>query len=174
MGDVALGVIARVSAALAVVAGVDILWTRYRFEERIKMSRQEIKDEMKETEGSPEVRARRKQAMRERLKGKSLESQVKDATVIAVNPTHYSVALRYWPGQDPAPVVLAKGVDHKAQKIREIARKHGIPIIENKPLTRLLYKVAKEGQVVPADLYQAVANLLAIVYRMRTNDGGRR
>lgn len=167
MGEFAFSVITRVSAALAVVAGIDVLWTRYRFEERIKMSRQEIKEEMKEAEGSPEAKSRRRQFM-QKLAGKpSLESQVKEATAISVNPTHYAVALRYWPGKDRDPRVVAKGVDHKAARIREIAKKHGIPIIENKPLTRALYKAVKEGQAVPEDMWQAVAQLLAIVYQMR-------
>lgn len=164
-------VVVRVAGALAVVAGIDVLWTRYQFEEKMKMSRQEVKDEMKQTEGSPELKGALRRRMRERVQG-SLESQVKEATVVSVNPTHYAVALRYWEGKDPSPRVLAKGLDFKAQRIRAIAKKHNIPIVEDVPLTRALYASVTEGQVIPLELYQSVAKLLAIVYNMRRNSAG--
>ncbi|MBK6690297.1 MAG: EscU/YscU/HrcU family type III secretion system export apparatus switch protein [Deltaproteobacteria bacterium] len=164
----------KVTAALVVLAGLDYGWARYQHEERLKMSKQELKEEAKESDGNPQVKAAMRRKMRENQKKKKLVDQVKEATVIAVNPTHYAVALRYWQKVDGSPRVVAKGVDHRAAKIREIAQKHGIPIIEDKPLARTLYALVKEGDAIPVDLYRSVAKLLAIVYRRRTPDGGRR
>ena len=160
----AFTVVLRVAAALGVLAIFDLAWTRYRYEEKLKMSKQEIKDEMKQSEGDPHVKAAMRRRSRER---KPLAEQVKDATVIATNPTHYAIAIRYWQSEDSSPRVLAKGVDYKAAKIREIAKKHNIPIIEDRPLARALYAVVKEGDTVPVELFSGVARLLAIVYRQR-------
>ncbi len=162
LGRVAYVVVVRVAAAMAVIAGLDLLWTRYRHEERLKMSKQEVKDEMKESEGDPQVKARRR-AMAAALRKRSLEAAVKTATVVTVNPTHYAVALRYKPGVDSAPVVVAKGIDFKALRIRELAEKHEIPVKEDIPLTRALHAAVKEGDAIPLELYQAVANLLKVI-----------
>lgn len=162
MERVAYTVLVRVSAAMAVVAGLDLLWTRYRHEERLKMTREEIKREHKDAEGDPQVKAWRRRKAAENRK-RSLESAVKTATVVAVNPTHYAVALRYVPGKDRAPVVVAKGIDFKALRIRELAEKHDIPVHQDIPLARALYASAKEGTEVPFELWQAVASLLKLV-----------
>ena len=164
MQEQAFTVVIRVAAALGVLALLDLAWSRYRHEEKLKMSRQEIKDEHKQTEGDPQVKAAMRRRAQER---KPLREQVKDATVIATNPTHYAVALRYWQSEDPSPRVLAKGVDFKAAKIRELAKEYNIPIIEDRPLARALYAIVKEGETVPVELFQGVARLLAIVYRQR-------
>lgn len=166
LADVAFDVLVRVAAALVVVAGIDVLWTRYRHEEKLKMSKDEVKRESKEAFGDPHVKAARKRRMAE-LTQKSLENAVKEATVVTVNPTHYSVALRYWEGRDAQPLVIAKGVDFKAKRIRALAEKHGVPVIQDIPLTRALYKATREGDAIPLELFQAVAKLLALVYRAR-------
>lgn len=164
----------KVTAALVVLAGLDYGWARFQHEERLKMSKQELKEEAKESDGNPQVKAAMRRRMRENKK-KRLVDQVKEATVIAVNPTHYAVALRYWQKVDGTPKVVAKGVDHRAAKIREIAQQYGIPIIEDKPLARTLYALVKEGDPIPVDLYRSVAKLLAIVYRRRgAPNGGQR
>ncbi len=169
MQDQAFSVAIRVAGALGGLALFDILWSRYRHEEKLKMSRQEIKDEFKQAEGDPQVKAAMRRMARDR---KPLREQVKDATVIATNPTHYAVALRYWQSEDPSPRVLAKGVDFKAAKIRELAKEYNIPIIEDRPLARALYAIVNEGDMVPVELFQGVARLLAIVYRQRGGPPG--
>jgi flagellar biosynthetic protein FlhB len=166
MQSIALAVAGRVTAALVVVALLDLLWTRYRHEQRLMMTKQEVKDDQKETEGNPQVKAalRKRAAQRARFR---LADEVKTATVVATNPTHFAVALRYRRDVDATPVVVAKGVDHRAARIREIASQHGIPVLEDKPLARALHAVVKEGQAVPIDLFRPVARLLAIVYQRR-------
>lgn len=164
--EVALAVIYRVAAALAILAIFDVFWTRYRHEQKLMMSRQEIKDELKDSEGNPQVKG----AMRRRMSdsaNKRLKELVGEATVVTTNPTHFAVALRYWRGVDVSPVVLAKGADYKAQRIREYARELGVPVIEDKPLARALHALVEEGQNVPIELYQGVARLLAVIYRRR-------
>ncbi len=169
--DIAVTVAVRVAGALAIVAMLDVLWTRYRHEEKLKMSRQEVKDELKDTEGNPHVKGAMRRKMQESSQ-KALKDKVKEATVVVTNPTHYAVALRYWRGKDVSPLVLVKGQDYKAARIKKIAAELGIMVVENKPLARSLYALVKEGQNVPIELYRSVAKLLAIVYRRRGNAGG--
>jgi flagellar biosynthetic protein FlhB len=164
--EVAEAVTYRVAAALVVLALLDVLWTRYRHEEKLMMTRQEVKDEMKDAEGNPHV----KQAMKRRMNevgSQGLREAVGQATVVTTNPTHYAVALRYWRGKDATPVVVAKGADYKAQRIKDLAREQGVPVMEDKPLARALYSLVSEGQAIPVDLYKSVARLLAVVYRRR-------
>lgn len=153
-------------AALAVVAAFDWWLAHRKFEEDAKMSKQDVKDEHKEQEGRPEVKMRMRQRMRE-LVGTRAVGDVKDATVLVVNPTHFAVAMRYDMEKDPAPVVLAKGVDDVALEMRKEARKHGVPIIENRPLARALHRDAKVGKTIPAELYQAAAQVIAHVMQLR-------
>jgi flagellar biosynthetic protein FlhB len=129
------------------------------------MSRQEIKEEHKRNEGDPRVKMRIRQRARDRIR-KAIVKQVKSADVILANPTHVSVALRYRPNEG-APVVVAKGYDDVAMFIREIARKEGIPILESPPLARKLARTVKVGKAIPTELYSAVAEVLAFVYRIR-------
>ena len=164
--SVALAVAYRVGAALTVLALIDVLWTRHRHEQRLMMSRQEVKDELKESEGNPLVRGAMRRRMRD-IKQRRLRELVGEASVVTTNPTHFAVALRYWRGKDAAPVVVAKGVDFRAARIKQYAREVGIPVVEDKPLARALYAVVQEGQSVPVELYRSVARLLAIVYRRR-------
>ncbi len=162
--DMAYLVFIRVSAAMMIVAMLDILWTRHQFEKKIRMSKQEVKDEMKDVEGNPILKSAMRQRARDRTR-ENLVNSVKQATVVVTNPTHYAVALKYARTSDPAPRVLVKGREFKALRIREIAKAHNIPVIEDKPVARALYASVKEGKLVPVSLYRAVARVLAIVYR---------
>jgi flagellar biosynthesis protein FlhB len=165
---IAQAVTGKLTLAMVAMAALDYGWARYRHEEQLKMSKQELRDEAKESDGNPHVKGAMRRRMREASKRKSLVEQVKEASVIAVNPTHYAVALRYWQKTDASPKVVAKGVDHRALKIREIAEAHGIPVIEDIPLARALHAMVKEGESIPPDMYRSVAKLLAIVYRRRS------
>lgn len=164
--EIALAVAYRVLAALIILAALDVLWTRHRHEKKLMMSRQEIKDELKDSEGNPQVRGAMRRRMNE-VANKRMKQALSEATVVTTNPTHYAVALRYWQGQDESPVVVVKGADYKAQRIKKYAMEFGIPIVEDKPLARSLYALVPEGRCVPVDLYRGVARLLAIVYRRR-------
>jgi flagellar biosynthesis protein FlhB len=151
--------------ALAVLTGVDYVNSWFRHENQIKMSMQEVKDEMKQQEGSPQVKARQRARARELLR-RGIRKGVKDATVIITNPTHIAIALRYRPAEG-APIVTAKGYDEVAQHIKELGRDYDVPIVENKPLARALAAKVKVGKVIPMDLFVAVAEVLAFVYRTR-------
>lgn len=153
-------------AALAAIAIIDYFVARRRQLKKMMMSPDEVRREAREQEGDPQVRGRRRRRMRE-LARRRLAVDVKNADVVLVNPTEYAVALRYSADKDRAPRVLAKGRRAIAAHIRELARKAGIPILERPPLTRLIYKLVPEGREIPAQLYQAVAEVLAYVYRLR-------
>ena len=161
-----LSVIYRVFAALVILAIFDVLWTRSRHEQKLMMSRQEVKDELKDSEGNPHVKSAMRKRMNE-MSGRRLKDAMSEATVVTTNPTHYAVALRYWSGKDVSPKVVAKGVDYRAMRIRQYANELGVPVVEDKPLARSLYSLVQEGQNVPVELYRSVAKLLAIVYRRR-------
>lgn len=151
--------------ALGALSAADYAWNRYKIEKQLMMSLQEVKDEHKQQEGDPRLRARMRQRAREMLR-KGIAKAVPKADVVVVNPTHVAVALRYRP-KDGAPVVLAKGYDEIALYIRTLARASGVPILENKPLARALAARVKVGKAIPGDLYGAVAEVLAFVYRLR-------
>lgn len=151
--------------ALAVLTVVDYANSWFRHESQIKMSLQEIKEEFKQQEGSPQVKARQRARARELLK-RGVRKGVKEATVIITNPTHIAIALRYRPAEG-APVVTAKGYDEVAQHIKELGRDYDVPIVENKPLARALAAKVKVGKTIPADLFLAVAEVLAFVFRTR-------
>jgi flagellar biosynthetic protein FlhB len=131
------------------------------------MTKQEVRDEMKQMEGDPAVKgSRRKKALKMAYK-RRLDHSVLGSDVVVTNPTHYAVALRYDPETTDAPVIMAKGMRKKAQKIKEFAKKYEVTIVENPPVARALYAAADEGQAVPPELYQAVAEILAYVYRLK-------
>ncbi len=154
-----------VCGLVMIVVGVgDFLWQRHRMEEKMKMTRKEAKREHKENEGDPLQKGVRKQKHRELLSMNRLIEEVPRADVILNNPTHVSVALRYRP-EDGAPVVLVKGVDHKAKKIREIAADAGVVMVTNPPLARALHKEVEEGEAIPPIFYEAVAEVLAFVFK---------
>jgi len=152
---------------LLVWAAVDYVLTRRTFEKNLRMTKQEIRDEHKETEGNPHTKRRIRQIQRQ-LRRRRLFKAVRQATVVITNPTHLAVALRYELDTMAAPVVVAKGADLIAQEIRSIAQWHGIPIVENKPLAQILYRTVEEGQFIPAKLYVAVAEILAFVFQMQS------
>ena len=145
---------------------IDLIYQRYSYKKSLRMSKQEIKDEYKQTEGNPEVKAKIRQLQREMAKRRMM-SEVPKADVVITNPTHYAVAIRYDKNQEDAPRVLAKGVDNIALKIREIAEKSGVMIVENPPLARELYKSVEIGEIIPPKLYKAVAEVLAYVYKAK-------
>jgi flagellar biosynthesis protein FlhB len=153
------------TVALVVLAGVDYVTSWFRHESQIKMSLQEVKDEHKQQEGSPQVRARQRARARELLR-RGIRKGVKEATVIVTNPTHIAIAIRYRVAEG-APVVTAKGFDEVAQHIKELARDYDVPIVENKPLARALAAKVKVGKVIPVELFVAVAEVLAFVYRVK-------
>ena len=130
------------------------------------MTKQEVKDEYKNIEGNPEIKGKQKQRMRE-VSQRRMMQDLKEADVVITNPTHYAVAIKYDPEVADAPIVIAKGEDFLAAKIKEVARDHQIEIVENKPLARMLYANVDVGQVVPPELYQAVAEVLAFVYHLQ-------
>lgn len=149
-----------------IIAIADFFWTRYQYTKSLKMSKQEVKDEFKQSEGDPQIKSRIKQVQFEMFR-KRMMQEVPQADVVITNPTHYAVAIKYEQGKDVAPIVVAKGVNLIAIKIKEIALNHNIQIIENPPLARELYKLCKIDQAIPRNLYQAVAEVLAFVYQQK-------
>jgi len=155
----------KVLTVMALWAGVDIALTRYRFNQKMKMTKGDARREAKEDEGNPQIKARRRRRHRELSRGRA-RIEVPRADAVIVNPTHIAVAIRYRADEDAAPRVTAKGKGVLAEMMRELARENGIPIVENIPLARLLYKRVKVGKSVPADTFKAVAAVLAYVYRL--------
>jgi flagellar biosynthetic protein FlhB len=166
MGNVTFKVIFRSCWILLVLAVLDYMFQKWEFEKNLRMSKQEIKDEFKQTEGDPLIKSRIKRIQREMAR-KRMMARVPEADVIITNPTHLAVALVYDQGSMDAPTVLAKGRGFIAEKIKEIGRKSGVPIIENKPLAQVLYKVVDVNGVIPTNLYTAVAEVLAYVYNIK-------
>jgi flagellar biosynthetic protein FlhB len=158
------------AAAFAAIAVLDLLWVRYDHQRRLRMSREDLREEMKQTEGDPEIRARLKRIRIERSRNRMM-SAIPAAEVVITNPTHYAVALAYETGGQGAPRVVAKGVDHMAARIRAAAEKHEVPIIANPPLARALYTVDLDREI-PEEHYQAVAEIIAYVWRLRGRANG--
>jgi flagellar biosynthetic protein FlhB len=163
-GEVIYAIALRLAIVLLVLALLDYLWQRYRVEKKLKMTKQEVKDEMKRMEGDPLIKQRRRQIALQRAMQR-VRSVVPTADVIVTNPTEYAVALKYEDGMT-APKVVAKGRGYVAQKIREIALEHGIPILERPPLARALWRTVEVGQEIPEQFYAAVAEILAYVYEL--------
>jgi flagellar biosynthetic protein FlhB len=155
-----------IAAATVLIGGLDVPWQIYQLNKKLKMSVQDMKDEARESDGNPQVKQRMRALQRERSRRRMMAA-VPKADVVVTNPTHYAVALAYTEGENRAPVVLALGTDHLAARIREIAREHGVPIVEAPPLARALYRYADLDREIPATLYNAVALLLAYVYQLR-------
>jgi flagellar biosynthetic protein FliR/FlhB len=163
--EIVLGLMLRIGVVMLILSIIDYIYQRYEFKKNLRMTKHEIKEEMKQMEGDPQIKSLRKQKQRQ-LAMKRMMAEVPNSTVIITNPTHLAIAIKYDEKTIGAPIVLAKGADYVAERIREIAKQEKIPIIENKPLARVLYKEVDVGQEVPMELYQAVAEILAIVYRM--------
>ena len=151
-----------VAALTLVVAGADWLWQRQRFLIRMRMTREEVKEDYKQTDGDPHVKARQRQIRHERARRRMMQA-VPDATVVIMNPTHYAVALKYEQGEDAAPVCVAKGLDTLALKIREIAEEAGVPVIEDPPLARALYAAVDIDDMIPPAHFEAVAKIIGFI-----------
>jgi flagellar biosynthetic protein FlhB len=149
----------------AFIGCLDFLRVYRRHNKSLKMSKQELRDEMKETEGNPQMKGRIRRIQRD-LARRNMMKDISKATAVIVNPTHYAVAIRYEMDSMAAPMVLAKGRNYLARRIREIAMDHQVPIIENEPLAQALYKSAEVGQEIPAHLYRAVAEVLAYIFKL--------
>ncbi|GAA0575670.1 flagellar biosynthesis protein FlhB [Rhizomicrobium electricum] len=152
-------------AAMAVIAGGDFLLQRYQFTKRNRMSKQEVKEEYRQTEGDPMVKGRLRQIRMERAK-KRMIAEVPKATVVITNPTHFAVALKYESGKTQAPLCVAKGVDSLALRIREIAKEHQVPIVENPPLARALYATVEVDEAIPVEHFKAVAQVIGYVMKL--------
>lgn len=151
------------------VAVLDFAYQKYDYEKKLRMTKQEIKDEYKQTEGDPFIKGRIKEKQRKMSMNRMIQ-QVPQADVVVRNPTRYAVALRYDIEKDPAPLVVAKGRDHMARRILAEAARHQVPETENRPLARSLYDSAEAGEYIPAELYQAVAEVMAWVYNMKEKE----
>lgn len=166
IGQVVVDLGIRISSIYMALAAADFYYQKYKFNKDMKMTKQEVKEEYKNQEGNPEIKGKIKQRMREASQRRMMQS-VPKADVVITNPTHYAVAIKYDPESAPAPVVLAKGADFLAQKIKELAKENDIDIVEDKPLARMLYANVEVDAEVPPELYQAVAEVLAFVYHAR-------
>ncbi len=157
----------KVSAAYVVLALADLIFQRWKHKKDLKMSKQEVKDEYKNQEGDPQVKGQQRQRMRQAAQRRMMQA-VPEADVVITNPTHFAVALLYDRDSSDAPVVVAKGADYLAFKIRDIAKENDVEIVEDKPLARMLYANVEVGDEIPPELYQAVAEVLAYVYRLQS------
>jgi flagellar biosynthetic protein FlhB len=148
------------------IAGVDVPYQQWAYRRRLRMTLQEMRDELRESEGDPRIRARRRMLRRKRAQRRMMH-EVPKATVIITNPTHFAIALRYLRGEDVAPVVIAKGADLVALRIRKVARDHGIAIVENPPLARALHASVEIGEVIPREHFETVAKIIGLVWAQR-------
>jgi len=151
---------------LMVIAGIDLVYQRYEYNKKMRMSRQEVKDEYKQSEGDPQVKGKLRQLRQQRARQRMMQA-VPDADVVITNPTHYSIALKYNPDESPAPIVIAKGMDDLAMRIREKAKENDIPLYENKPLARTLYASVEIDEMVPVEHFQAVAEIISYVFKLK-------
>ncbi len=157
--NLGIRVIATITVATAVLVAADVVWSRVYWHNELRMTRQEIKDEFKQSDGDPIVKARQRSLSRDRAR-KRMMGAVPRATLVITNPTHYAVALRYVREEGGAPLVIAKGKDLIALRIRELAAEHNIPIVENKPLARALYRAVEVDKMIPKEFYKAVAEII--------------
>lgn len=158
-------ILTKASALILLLGLIDLARQRRRFSTEMKMTKQEVREEAKESDGNPQMKSRIRRLMRD-LSRRRMMDDVAKATAVVVNPTHYAVAIRYVPSEMPAPKVVAKGKNYLAQRIRQRAIHHHVPIVENPPLAQALYRSAQVGQEIPAHLYRAVAEVLAYIYRL--------
>lgn len=156
----------RISIWYMVIALLDYAYQKIKFKKDMKMTKQEVKDEYKNQEGDPQIKGKQRQKMQEASRRRMMQ-HLPEADVVITNPTHFAVAIKYDPDLYDAPYVVAKGADYLAQKIKETAKEHHVEIVENKPLARMLYANVEVGSVVPPELYQAVAEVLAFVYHLQ-------
>ncbi|MEQ1565326.1 MAG: EscU/YscU/HrcU family type III secretion system export apparatus switch protein [Myxococcota bacterium] len=166
LSELASGLVTRAVPVMLLLAAVDYSWAYFTWWQGLKRTDQQVREENKESDGDPHMKAMRRRRMRE-LASRNLMKQLKEADVLVTNPTHFAVGLRYRHGQDAAPVVVVKAVDHLALKLRQEAFRMGIPRVEDRVLARALYAQVPRGRAVPAELYGPVAKVLAVVYRRR-------
>lgn len=166
IGSLAISLGIKISAIYLVIGFIDYGYQKWKFSEDMKMTKQEVKDEYKNSEGDPQIKGKQKQRMQEASRRRMMQS-VPEADVVITNPTHFAVAIKYNPMVMDAPYVLAKGEDFMAARIKEKARESGVEIVENKPLARMLYYNVDLGSPIPPELYHAVAEILAVIYNAR-------
>jgi flagellar biosynthetic protein FlhB len=170
IGDSAFTVAIRISIAMIILGFLDYLYQRYDYEKNLRMTKQEIKDEYKQTEGNPEIKSKIKQKQRQ-MSMKRMMQEIPKADVVITNPTHFAVALKYDVEKASAPFVVAKGQDYIALRIKQIAAENNVQMVENRPLARTLYSTVDIGETIPPELFQAVAEILAFVYKIK--NGGK-
>ena len=173
MGHGAVSLALKTGLAFLVMAALDYAYQRFEFEKEMRMTKQEVKDEAKQQEGDPQVKARVRSIQR-RIAYRRMMQDVPTADVVVTNPTHLAVALKYDTGKMSAPKVVAKGAELVAKRIREVAAEHGVPIVEDKPLARTLFQTVEIGEEIPEKMFQAVAQLLAYIYRLKGDTAGLR
>ena len=166
IGSIIINTGLKISIVYLIIGFADYIYQKHKFKEDMKMTKQEVKDEFKNTEGNPEIKGRQKARMREASQRRMMQN-LPTADVVITNPTHLSVAIKYEAEKNKAPIVIAKGADFLAMQIREKAKEHKIEIVENKPLARMLYANVEVGAEIPPELYQAVAEVLAFIYNMK-------
>lgn len=164
VGDIIINTGLKISIVYLVVGIVDYIYNKHKFNEDMKMTKQEVKDEFKNTEGDPAIKGQQRKRMQEASQRRMMQD-VPKADVVITNPTHFAVAIKYDADTNQAPVVTAKGQDYVAMKIKEIARDNNIRIVENKPLARMLFHNVELGAEIPPELYQSVAEILAMIYK---------
>lgn len=172
LASMVMNVVWKTIGVFIIIAAADYAYQRWSYRKGLRMSREEIKQEYKSSEGNPEIKSRLRQRARALAQGRMMQD-VPKADVVLANPTHFAVALKYEPGM-ASPKVLARGADFIAQQIKKVAREHGVPVVENKPLAQALYSACEIGQSVPPELFKAVAEVLAFVYRLRHGPAPRR
>ncbi len=165
IGEIVFDLGIRIAAVYIIIAASDFAYQKWKFNEDMKMTKQEVKDEFKNSEGDPQIKGKQRQRMREASMRRMMQ-ELPSADVVITNPTHYAVAIRYERGKDEAPFVIAKGADYLAQRIKDVAKENGIYIYEDKPLARMLYANVDLMTEIPPELYEAVANVLAFVYEV--------
>lgn len=163
---VAYKIILRIALAMVIIAVLDYAYQRFEHEKQLKMTHQEVKEERKQMEGDPQVKSRIRSLQREMARRRMME-QVPKATVVVTNPTHLAIALRYEPKENDAPVVVAKGKDLIAQRIKKLAKENNVPVVEDKPLARSMYDKIEVGFPIPIEFFTAVAEIMAYVYRLK-------
>ena len=166
MGDIVIGLGIKISLVYLIIAAADLFYQKWKFKEDMKMTKQEVKDEYKQAEGDPKIKGKIRQRMMQASQRRMMQDLPK-ADVVITNPTHFAVAIKYDADLYDAPYVVAKGSDHLAAKIKEVAKENKVEIVENKPLARMLYYNVELGSVIPPELYRAVADILAMVYKMQ-------
>ena len=173
VGELVINLGLMISVMYMFIAAADFVYQKRKFKNDMKMTKQEVKDEYKDQEGDPQIKGKQRQRMQEASRRRMMQS-LPQADVVITNPTHYAVAIQYDADIAPAPILLAKGSDYLAQKIKETAREYHIEIVENKPLARMIYANVEVGAQIPPELYQAVAEVLAYVYHLQGSDGGKK